>query len=118
MDNNKDSKVISGGWTLKNFLIGGVLFVLGCLFYVLDAYAAYLYIGDSTRSLPWFINLLQYVAIFVVLVGVSGFWVIVPAFQKWWCTRRWLAWTFFLIGLIVPYLLLASLVSELFSMKS
>jgi hypothetical protein len=39
-----------------------------------------------------------------MVFGALGFWLAIPAFQKWWHTRKWITWLFFAISLFGAYL--------------
>ncbi|HUC02147.1 MAG TPA: hypothetical protein VMA75_04595 [Candidatus Paceibacterota bacterium] len=100
---NEDSKIVPKGWrTAVNVSAGIILLILGCIL----AEANGIYATYANVSGTFFIFVMS-VAIVLILIGVSGFWIIVPAFQKWWHTKkRWLVWVFLAIGFILVPLLL------------
>ena len=96
---NKNLDKTSKGWTLKNILIGGVCVAIGWLIGSFNAVFGLATGGDSGK-LPIVFYVLGLGAVFLIGLGILGFWVIIPAFQKWRHTKyEWIAWVFFAIAI-------------------
>jgi hypothetical protein len=104
------------GWSLINILIG-LVFIASAL--VVSDFINFLsFIGffPMRNSLPSWYYFYPWIVLSMITLGVLGFWFVIPAFQKWWHTKRWLAWTFLGIGsvLIYPFIFLIYPVIYLF----
>jgi Kef-type K+ transport system membrane component KefB len=87
-----------GGWTVKNFSKGLTFFAAGFLIDFLGGIAA---LSDSDKIPFWYYIIIS-IAIFLMTLGVLGFWLLIPAFQKWRHTKNeWLAWTFLTIVVVL-----------------
>jgi len=54
---------------------------------------------------------IECLAFTAIIVGILGFWLIIPAFQKWWHTKKeWIFWLLLVVGCIVAYQLFAILI--------
>lgn len=99
MDNNQHPKTASKGWSAKNIRMGGIFVALGFFTFIADIYTSFE--SGSPAVLPW-VNLIGYTSYAIMLIGISGFWFIVPAFEKWWHTKKqWLAWIFLVVGIVI-----------------
>lgn len=88
------------GWSGKNIFLGlGLLFVGFVIWFgdsVVEGFAQGV-AGNKTFSIGFWGRF----GFAVMAVGVLGYWIAIPAAQKWWYAKRWLAWTF-----LAPCLLL------------
>jgi hypothetical protein len=88
------------------------------LIYILDLFAVFGYVGDATRSLPpWYAILTSTIAggTFILLIfGIFGFWLVIPAFQKWRHTKNeWIAWVFLAVS-VFSIILFYNLLNTIF----
>ena len=99
MDDNKNLKTVAKGWTLKNIKKGFLFLGIGIVLMIVDIVIGLTGI-DSGRTPFLFYIILPLV--YAAALGVLGFWLIVPAFQKWQHTKNeWLAWTFLIIAILL-----------------
>ena len=73
------------GWSLRNMFLGLGLLLIG--FVLWYAYSA---MNGSEIEMGF----LSYLGLFLMLFGVLGYWLAIPAVEKWWKEKRWLAWMF------------------------
>jgi len=72
---------------------------LGCFLFIADIYASF---ESGSPGVSLWINLIGYIAFAIILVGVLGFWLVIPAFQTWRGTKKeWIAWIFLAIVIML-----------------
>jgi hypothetical protein len=95
----KTSLVKKRGWSGKNIFLGlGLLFV-GFIIWFADSAVVGIASGVSGKKIP--IGFWGDFGFALMAFGVLGYWLAIPAVQKWWNTKRWLSWTF-----LIPCVLL------------
>jgi hypothetical protein len=104
---NKNGAKSTNGWSRKNFIFGILFVVGGIILFFVDFYLAYLRVGDSERAIPGWVYGLNLLSIAMALFGVLGFWLVIPAFEKWWHTKKWLALIFLIVGIFAGLLFFA-----------
>ena len=101
MENN-NSKAVSEGWTKKNWGRGFLFIGIAGALLVIDILVGLTGIDSGKTPFLFYVIL---PAIYIALgFGILGFWVVIPAFQKWYRTKReWLAWLFLIIAIAGAY---------------
>jgi hypothetical protein len=90
------------GWSLINILNGLLFLAVAYATLTLTIFFGFLSVGDSERSVSIYIYILGWLGVVMLLLGSLGFWLVIPAFQKWWHTKdRWLAWLFLGIAVAI-----------------
>src|SRR5438309_249387 len=116
MQGDENKKLSARGWSRKNILTGAIVFVIGFILFSAAFFLGYISIGDSDRPTPVWISFLNWFGLAAMILGILGYCFVIPAFQKWWHTQKWMAWIFLVIGILLIYPLLAILGSVLFAL--
>lgn len=102
MDNKKDLKTISKGWTVKNIGIGLWCVGAGFFFILLAILVGFSGIDSGKLPPPLYVNIIDIIALILMAIGALGFWFVIPAFQKWKHTKyEWGAWLFLAIATLL-----------------
>lgn len=100
---SKETNIKKRGWSGKNIFLGlGLLFV-GFIIWFADSAVMGVALGVSGKKFST--GFWGGLGFALMAFGVLGYWIAIPAVQKWWHTKRWLAWTF-----LVPCVLLGILI--------
>jgi len=103
LDAKKAPKFVFGkGWSLMNILIGAVFVISGWIIDAINGLVNLGAIGSGKLSSAFYIW--GWIGFSLIIFGILGFWLLIPAFQKWWHTKRWLAWTFLTIAVLITLL--------------
>jgi hypothetical protein len=97
------SVVKKRGWSGKNIWTGlGLLFV-GFIIWFADSVVMGFASGIAGKKFT--LGFWGGLGFLLMAFGILGYWIAIPAFQKWWRTKRWLALIF-----LVPSILLGIMV--------
>jgi membrane protease YdiL (CAAX protease family) len=100
MEENKNLETVSKGWSRKNIKRGFLFLGIGLIltfFSILTGLT-----GIDSGKIPLVFYVIYGIALFFISFGVLGFWLLIPAFQKWRHTKKeWLAWTFLAIAIVL-----------------
>src|SRR5438132_462771 len=103
MQGEENKKLSARGWSRKNILTGCVLATVGYIVTILNSSFSLFIVGNGKDSV-WF-YIWGLIGFALIVCGISGFWLVIPAFQKWWRTDRRLVWLFLSIGIFMVYIL-------------
>lgn len=96
---HNNGNIIKKGWTAKNTLTGlGFLFV-GFIIWFLDSVVAGVNNGITGKNTG--IGFWGDFGFALMAFGVLGYWTVIPAYQKWWKTKRWAALIFIIPGALI-----------------
>src|ERR1035437_1764675 len=100
MEENKNLEIITRGWSRKNIKRG---FLFLCVGLVLTFFSILVGLtGIDSGRIPLVFYVIYGIALFFISFGVLGFWLLIPAFQKWRNTKNeWLVWVFLAIAIFV-----------------
>lgn len=105
----------------SNIALGFISVAVGFLVIVVPNILALLQLNSPEAAKRSAINFIAGIGfllgIAIIFFGVIGFWIIRPAYQRWWADKRYLVWIFIMLGIllmaplfililkIVPYLI-------------
>jgi hypothetical protein len=107
-DDKKLSWLFGKGWSLVNILIGFIFAVGGAVAYIVETVLGFS-IWAQSGMIPLWYSILAKVILSIMVVGPLFFWLVIPAFQKWWHTKQWLAWLLLVIAVVLFFAIISLL---------
>ncbi len=98
------------GWSLMNMLIGGAFILSGWIIDIINGLLNLGVIGSG--KFPTLFYIWEGIGLFLIIFGVLGWWLVIPAFQKYWHTKRYIFWICLGIALSVLAFVIYQLVAE------
>lgn len=95
------------GWTVKNILSGLAFLFVGFIIWFLDSVVVGVETGVTGKK--FVLGFWGEFGFALMAFAVLGFWIAIPACQKWWTTKRWLALAFLIPTIVLGLLVLISI---------
>ena len=86
------------GWSWKNIRVGLIFIGIGVIIDLVAGFFGLSIIGLDI--IPTWYSVCVWIASSSILLGLFGFILVIPAFQKWGKTRPWIAWTLLIIVVV------------------
>lgn len=114
-EDKKLRPLLGKGWSLINILTGLAFIIAGyCMVLIVLLAFFWKYGWQPTQSSRWVgLYALENIAFAMMIFGALGWWLVIPAFQTWRHSKRWLVWTLLVIAIALALYCLAFLNSSI-----
>ncbi|MDE1970724.1 MAG: hypothetical protein KGI50_04095 [Patescibacteria group bacterium] len=95
------------GWSGKNVFLGLVLLLVGFIIWFTDSVVMGMASGVSGKK--FVLGFWGDLGFLLMAFGVLGYWVSIPAIQKWWHSKKWLALVFIIPSVLIGLMILVAI---------